>query len=114
MIKTNKHNIEAVVDRLSGLKDASRLRESLEKALKIADGEVIVSEVLDASFEFPEKPQKMEDHLFSEKFACPVCNISLPEVEPSLFSFNAPAGACPKCTGLGFLLKIDPELVVSS
>ncbi|MCL4397534.1 excinuclease ABC subunit UvrA [Patescibacteria group bacterium] len=119
LIKTNKHDIEAVVDRITVTKvtevnkDISRLRESVEKALKLAAGEIIVSEVLDASFEFPERPAKMEDHLFSEKFACPVCNISLSEIEPRLFSFNSPQGACPRCTGLGFLLKIDPELVIN-
>ncbi|MBI3887806.1 excinuclease ABC subunit UvrA [Candidatus Microgenomates bacterium] len=111
LLKNNKHNIEAVIDRFTT--DISRLRESLERALKLADGEVIVSEVLDPSFEFPEYPTKMEDHLFSEKFACPVCNISLPEVQPRLFSFNSPEGACPKCTGLGFLLKIDEKLIVN-
>lgn len=116
LIKTNKHSIEAVINRLTVTKtieDISRLRESLETALKLAEGEVIISAVHDQSFEFPEKPQKMEDHLFSEKFACPVCNISLPAVEPRMFSFNSPHGACPKCTGLGYLLKIDPDMVLN-
>ncbi|MCJ7740396.1 excinuclease ABC subunit UvrA, partial [Candidatus Microgenomates bacterium] len=61
----------------------------------------------------PEKPLKFEDHLFSEKFACPNCNVSLPEIEPRIFSFNSPHGACPTCTGLGILLKIDPGLVIN-
>lgn len=111
LIKTNKHNIEAVVDRVT---DFSRLSESIEEALKFADGEVIVSKVTDAALEFPEHPKQMEDHLFSEKFACPVCNISISEIEPRIFSFNSPQGACPTCTGLGYLLKIDPELVMNS
>ncbi len=111
LIKTNKHNIEAVIDKYTT--DTSRLRESVEKALKLADGELIASVVLDASLEFPDKPTKMEDHLFSEKFACPVCNISLSEIEPRLFSFNSPQGACPKCAGLGYLLKIDRDLVIN-
>ncbi len=116
LIKTNKHSIEAVVDRLSldpKNLDQNRLREALEEALRLADGEVIVSEVLDSSLEFPDRPTKMEDHLFSEKFACPVCNISISEIEPRIFSFNSPQGACPTCTGLGYLLKVDPELVVN-
>ncbi|MCL4390303.1 MAG: excinuclease ABC subunit UvrA [Patescibacteria group bacterium] len=111
LIKTNKHSIEAVVDRFTT--DLSRLREGVEQALKLSEGEVIAAQVLDASLEFPEFPQKMTDHLFSEKFACPYCNISLSEVEPRLFSFNAPQGACSRCTGLGYLLKIDPDLVLS-
>ena len=111
LLKNNKHYIEAVIDKFTT--DTARLRESLEAALKLSDGEVIVSQILDASLEFPEYPTKMEDHLFSEKFACPVCCLSLSEISPRLFSFNSPEGACPKCTGLGYLLKIDPELVVN-
>lgn len=116
LIKTNKHSIEAVVDRLSldpKNLDQGRLREALEEALRLADGEVVVSEVLDSSLEFPDKPTQMADHLFSEKFACPVCNISISEIEPRIFSFNSPQGACPTCTGLGYLLKVDPEMVVN-
>lgn len=116
LIKTNKHSIEAVVDRLSldpKNVDQSRLREALEEALRLADGEVIVSEVLDSSLEFPDRPTQMDDHLFSEKFACPVCNISISEIEPRIFSFNSPQGACPTCTGLGYLLKVDPDMVVN-
>ncbi len=116
LIKTNKHDIEAVVDRIViDLKnpDLSRLRESVETALKLSNGEVVVSEVLDPSLEFPEKPGKFLDHLFSERFACPVCGVSFSEVEPRIFSFNSPQGACPRCTGLGYLLKIDRDLVVN-
>ncbi|MDP3998830.1 MAG: excinuclease ABC subunit UvrA, partial [bacterium] len=115
LIKTNKHTIEVIVDRLIMDKnlDKSRLLQSVETALKMGEGEVVAAEVNDASFEFPESPQKMVNHLYSEKFACPVCNISLSEVEPRTFSFNSPHGACPTCAGLGNLLKVDPELILN-
>lgn len=111
LLKNNKHYIEAVIDKFTT--DISRLRESLELALRLSDGEVIVSQVLDSSLEFPEYPQKMEDHFFSEKQACPSCSLFLGEISPRLFSFNSPEGACPQCTGLGYLLKIDPELLIN-
>ncbi|MCX6784144.1 MAG: excinuclease ABC subunit UvrA [candidate division WWE3 bacterium] len=116
LIKTNKHTIEAVIDRLVLEKKVSkdtitRIRQSVETALKLADGVAIVSQVTDKAFEFPESPKKMEDHLFSERFACPFCNISLPELEPRSFSFNSPHGACPKCQGLGTELKINPAII---
>lgn len=120
LIKTNKHSIDVVVDRLvldkKSVEDQStisRLNQSIETALKFGDGSVIVADVLDASLDFPANPKKMEDHLYSEKFACPVDNIALPEIEPRLFSFNSPHGACPECTGLGSLLEIDPEIVLN-
>ena len=117
LIKTNKHSIDAIIDKLTFEPkkeiDTGRLRESLESALSLAGGEVIVSEIHDQSLDFPDKPKKMEDHLFSEKFACPVCNISLSEIEPRIFSFNSPQGACPTCTGLGYLLKVDKDLVIN-
>jgi excinuclease ABC subunit A len=111
LIKTNRHSIEAVIDRLSLPTQQTRLAESVEQALKMADGNLIASEILDSSFNIPESPKEMKDHLFSEKFACPVDNISLPELEPRNFSFNSPHGACPDCTGLGSKLEIDPNLV---
>jgi excinuclease ABC subunit A len=124
LLKTNKHNIEVVVDRLSQeakqLKSAvslanlkSRLNEAVETALNLSDGLTIASVVKDASFRFPEAPKKMTDHLFSQRFACPKCNLSLPEIEPRTFSFNSPHGACPTCHGLGNLLKIDPQLIIN-
>ncbi len=120
LIKTNKHTIDAVVDRLvlntKSLHEqtiTSRLSQSLESALKLGEGSVLASEVLDASLEFPANPKKMEDHLFSERFACPIDNIALSEVEPRLFSFNSPHGACPECTGLGSLLEIDSEAILN-
>ena len=118
LIKTNKHTIDTVVDRLvldgkSQDNIISRLSQSIETALKLGEGSVIVSDVLDASLEFPQNPKKMVDHLYSERFACPVDNIALSEIEPRLFSFNSPHGACPKCGGLGSILEIDPEIVLN-
>lgn len=123
LIKTNRHNIEAVIDRLSvskkQLRDVTagqlraRLTESIEQALELADGLVIASQVKDASFSFPKRPKKFSDHLFSQKFSCPSCNLSLPEIEPRTFSFNSPQGACPFCNGIGALLKVDLQLVLN-
>ena len=59
----------------------------------------------------PDYPKKFEDHLFSEKFACPVDNIQISEIEPRTFSFNSPHGACPTCSGLGKILKVEPDFV---
>jgi excinuclease ABC subunit A len=115
LIKTNKHTIELVIDAmvLSKETERSRLSADVEQALQFGDGEMIVALIHDASFSLPEKPEKMEDLLFSEKFACPVCNISLPEIEPRIFSFNTPHGACPTCAGLGRVLNADPELILN-
>ncbi|MFC1897036.1 excinuclease ABC subunit UvrA [Chloroflexota bacterium] len=100
--KNKKHSIEAVVDRLvtgqSG--SQSRLADSVETALKLGAGVVLVSIV------------NGEELLFSEHFACVHCGISLGEIAPRTFSFNSPHGACPECTGLGFKLEIDPDLVI--
>ncbi len=97
-----KHDLDVVVDRLvvrDGLE--TRLAESFETALRLADGLATV-ELVDTG----------ETILFSEKFACPVSGFALPEIEPRLFSFNAPQGACPACNGLGERLFFDPDLVV--
>ena len=95
------HTIEVVVDRLAIDEeiDRPRFRESLETALKIGKGLVVVG-------------NQDSDLLFSEHFACPECNISLPEIEPRLFSFSSPFGACSHCTGIGTTMEVDPELVV--
>lgn len=120
LIKTNKHSIDVVIDRLvipqkNIEKDlVSRITQSVETGLGIGNGYVIASEVKDASFEFPEYPEKLNDHLYSERFACANCNISLPEVEPRTFSFNSPHGACEVCSGLGTQLKIDLNSIISS
>ena len=99
--KTKKHNIEVVVDRLVIKPDIrSRLFEAIETASKLAHGKVVIDVV------------GGEDFVMSESYACPDCDFSLPELEPRMFSFNAPYGACPDCKGLGIKLKIDEDLVV--
>jgi excinuclease ABC subunit A len=100
--KYKRHTIEVVIDRLiSGDKEqAGRLADSVETALKLAGGIVLIS-IMDG-----------EELLFSEHFSCPVCGISIEEIEPRTFSFNNPHGACPVCTGLGSKAEIDPTLVV--
>ncbi len=124
LIKTNRHTIDAVIERFTiskaQLRDpqelkllTKRLSSSLETALKLSSGLALLTEVKDSSLNFPEKPTKLQDHLFSENFACESCNLSLPEIEPRIFSFNSPHGACPTCTGLGTLLKIDPHRIIA-
>jgi len=120
LFKNNRHHIEAIIDKLvigqvdGGTKyEKQRLIDSIEQSLKIADGEVIISIISDPSLSFPENPEQMEDHLFSQKLACPVCNISIPEIEPRYFSFNAPDGACPECTGLGTKMVLDTDSIIS-
>jgi len=121
LIKTNKHTIEAVCDKISlTLKDLkskifqdnlrSRISQSIEQALKLSDGLAVISLVLDSSFEMPDYPKKFEDHLYSEKFSCPVDNVQIAEIEPRTFSFNSPHGACKLCNGIGKILKVDPDL----
>lgn len=113
LIKTNKHSIDVVVDRMVIPAEKSRLVQSVEQGLKLAEGSIIVSEILDKSFDIPEYPKELKDHLYSEKFMCAADNISLPEIEPRSFSFNSPHGACPKCNGLGTIRKVDPKLVLN-
>jgi excinuclease ABC subunit A len=100
--KKFKHDIEVVVDRVVVRKDlGNRLADSIETALKLADGLVIA-----------EDADKGTRTIFSSKFACPVSGFTIPEIEPRLFSFNNPFGACPACDGLGTKLFFDPELIV--
>lgn len=115
LIKTNKHTIEAIVDRITLDKnfEKTRLSDSLEQALNLGNREVTIVKVNDKGFEFPEKPTEMEDTAYSEKFACPNCGTSISEVEPRLFSFNSPFGACPNCNGLGIIYSIDDSLVLT-
>lgn len=124
LIKTNKHTIDVVVDRIvtnkENLKDKkvlsdlrSRLADSIQQSLNLSEGVVVLSQVLDKEFSMPVSPKEFKDTLFSERFSCPVDNISLPEIEPRTFSFNAPQGACPTCTGLGKILKVEPDLIFS-
>ena len=100
--KNKKHTIEVVVDRLQieQNENATRLADSIETALKLGSGVVLIK-ILDG-----------EELLFSEHFACVYCGISLGEIAPRTFSFNSPYGACPACTGLGCKLEIDPNLVI--
>ena len=107
--KKLKHDIEVVVDRLVVRPDmASRLAESFETALELADGLAIV-EIRGAAAEGENAPKQI---LFSSKFACPVSGFTIAEIEPRLFSFNNPFGACPACGGLGSQLTVDAALVV--
>ena len=101
MEKNKKHSIEVVVDRII-LKDdvATRLADSLETALQMTDGQVIVEIV------------GQEELLFSQKLACPVCGFSMDELSPRMFSFNSPFGACPTCDGLGSNMEVDTDLVI--
>jgi excinuclease ABC subunit A len=101
--KTKKHTVEIVVDRLKVNPEVKqRLAESFETALRHADGRAIAVEM-----------ETNKEHMFSAKFSCPICNYSLPELEPRLFSFNNPMGACPKCDGLGNISFFDPKRIVA-
>lgn len=100
-----KHTIEAVIDRFRPREDIKqRLAESFETALKLGDGLAIVADLDDPA---------AKEQLYSSRYACPVCDYSLPELEPRLFSFNSPIGACPTCDGLGVTQVFDPARVVS-
>lgn len=111
LIKTNKHTIEAIVDRFNAtfkeMKDEvfaanlrSRLTNSIEQSLNLSEGLIILK-------------RDNEEHLYSEKFSCPVCNISLPELEPRIFSFNSPIGACEQCKGIGTIHAVDEDLILN-
>jgi excinuclease ABC subunit A len=103
LAKTTKHTVEVVVDRLKVRAEfKQRLAESYETALRHADGRAIAFEM-----------DTGREHLYSAKFACPICNYSLSELEPRLFSFNNPVGACPRCDGLGSITFFDPKRVVA-
>ncbi len=102
--KNKKHTVEAVIDRLRVREDvAQRLAESFETALELTDGIAKVADMDDAD---------VEELIFSARFACPVCGYSISELEPRMFSFNNPAGACNECDGLGVKQFFDPSLVV--
>ncbi len=112
--KNEKHDIDVVIDRLKvrpGM--AQRLAESFEAALRFADGKAIAWEMDSGGADAAGHAQPPKEHLFSAKFACPVCSYSLPELEPRLFSFNSPVGACPSCDGLGAVTVFDPERIVA-
>ena len=101
-----KHTIEVVIDRFKVRDDlAQRLAESFETALELSGGTAVISDMDDSS---------AEDIVFSANFACPICGYSMSELEPRLFSFNNPAGACPTCDGLGVQQFFDPDLVIQN
>jgi len=100
--KTDKHSIEVVIDRIKVKEDIKqRLAESLETALRLADGRALIVDM-----------ENEGEVLFSNKFACPICSFALQELEPRLFSFNNPMGACPSCDGLGHISFFDPKRIV--
>ncbi|NML42326.1 excinuclease ABC subunit UvrA [Ramlibacter sp. G-1-2-2] len=101
--KTEKHDIDVVIDRLKVKPDIQqRLAESFEAALRLADSRAVAMEM-----------DSGKEHLFNAKFACPICHYSLAELEPRLFSFNSPVGACPSCDGIGTMEFFDPQRVVA-
>jgi len=103
LAKNLKHSVDVVIDRLRARADAKqRLAESFETALRHADGKALVVEI-----------DSKKEHLFSANFSCPACDYSLPELEPRLFSFNNPVGACPRCDGLGAIEFFDPKRIVA-
>jgi excinuclease ABC subunit A len=127
--KTEKHDIDVVVDRIKVRPESDvegraqvrqRLAESFEAALRIANGRAIALDMEsgeenknDSATRNPEAGSAPKEHLFNAKFACPVCNYSIAELEPRLFSFNSPVGACPTCDGLGDHEYFDPARVVA-
>jgi excinuclease ABC subunit A len=141
LIKTNKHTIEVVMDTVSvthsDFKDEvfqsnlrSRLNTAVEQSTNLSDGLVLLSihsSVIPSAVEGSRRKvnsqrdssvalqndDNIEEHLFSEKFSCPNCNLSLPEIEPRMFSFNSPIGACEKCKGIGTILKFDIDLAIN-
>lgn len=102
--KNKKHSIEVIIDRIALKPDSrTRLADSIETALKLGEGKVIVDAIGE------------EEHVFSEHYACPLCDFSIGELEPRMFSFNSPFGACPECLGLGSQKKIDlDKLIIDS
>jgi len=103
--KNKKHDIYVVIDRLVIKPDVrTRLADSVELALKLSEGLVLVEKYLEDG--------KFEEHIFSENFSCPICGFSFGEITPRLFSFNSPYGACPACSGLGGKKEFDPDLLL--
>ena len=101
--KNKKHNIEIIVDRLVVKREINqRLTDSIETAAALSGGLIIVNVL----------GEEEQDLLFSQNYACEDCGISIEELTPRMFSFNNPYGACPTCTGLGFQLRADPDLIV--
>ena len=124
LIKTNKHSIDVVVDRIivskktftkieDGVEFKSKLFNSCERALRLSGGKLIYSKVLDKAAEFPDKPKNLKDTLYSEEFSFEDLSIQFPEVEPRIFSFNTPYGACPNCSGLGTILEFNIDYMMN-
>ena len=123
--KTEKHDIDVVIDRIKVRADTDplskdqlrqRLAESFEAALRVANGRAIASEMAienDSNLRNADKGYSPKEYLFNAKFSCPACNYSISELEPRLFSFNSPVGACPRCDGLGHQDFFDPARVVA-
>src|SRR3990167_8258780 len=125
LFKNNKHSIDAVIDRLrvdhDTLKDqkkkkelSSRLFRAIENATALSGGIVIMGTVQDSAFDLPTKPKKLLERTFSEQFACPQCGEAFAELEPRLFSFNSPIGACKECRGLGVVMRADEDRIVNN
>ncbi len=119
--KTEKHDIDVVIDRIKVRPDTEplakdqmrqRLAESFEAALRVANGRAIALEI-DSGSSKADVPHSPKEHLFNAKFSCPTCSYSISELEPRLFSFNSPVGACPACDGLGMQEFFDPSRVVA-
>lgn len=122
LLKTNKHDIDVVIDTIflsyKDLKEEvyvanlrSRITNDVEQAVNLSDGLVMLA---GAPIDIPGKDKKEKnEHLYSEKFSCPNDNLSLPEIEPRMFSFNSPLGACETCKGIGTIHKVDPDLVLN-
>lgn len=107
--KQEKHSIEVVIDRLSVKEESrSRINDSIETALRLADG-LVICDFVDG---LGEGKNREKERTYSEKLACHDCQISFEELEPRSFSFNSPFGACPECTGIGSRLEVDEELVI--
>lgn len=119
ILKNNNHNIDLIVDRLaidyrlwkkqSEKEWFSRIFKAVEQSLSLSDGLVRVVTIKDKSFTFPENPKNTEEILYSQHLSCATCNLSLLELEPRLFSFNNPLGACVRCKGLGVVLTADEQ-----
>ncbi len=112
--KKKKHNLEILIDQFKltpEAEDKARLAEAVEKALDYANGLVMV--LLASGQAAGQKGLCPQQTIYSQRFACPVCGLSLPEIEPRLFSFNSPYGACPVCSGIGTKLEVDPELILN-
>ena len=116
--KNEKHDIDVVIDRIKVSAEADsgltqRLAESYEAALRIAEGRAIAFEMDSAGTDDAGQPLLPREHLFSSRYACPICSYALAELEPRLFSFNSPQGACPTCDGIGQVTVFDPQRVVA-